>query len=108
MLRTLGIGIVRILPVLLIAFLLAGSVLTQEPTSPPSPQQAPPPATDQKPDQKPADQTNEKPSTQSETKITPQQAEELFRDVDTILDFAEEFLGKDTSLPKKHDVKRRM
>src|SRR6266852_1080481 len=104
MLRTLGIGIVRILPVLLIAFLLAGSVLTQEPTSPPSPQQAPPPATDQKPDQKPADQTNEKPSTQSETKITPQQAEELFRDVDTILDFA----SKDTSLPKKHDVKRRM
>jgi len=104
MLRTLGIGIVRILPVLLIAFLLAGSVLAQEPTSPPSPQQAPPPATDQKPDQKPADQTNEKPSTQSETKITPQQAEELFRDVDTILDFA----SKDTSLPKKHDVKRRM
>src|SRR6266567_2169537 len=104
MLRTLGIGIVRILPVLLIACLLAGSVLAQEPTSPPSPQQAPPPATDQKPDQKPADQTNEKPSTQSETKITPQQAEHLFRDVYTILGFA----SKDTALPIKHEVKRRL
>jgi len=40
----------------------------------------------------------------SETKITPEQAEQLFRDVDTILDFA----SKDSALPKKHDVKRRL
>jgi hypothetical protein len=40
----------------------------------------------------------------TETKITPEQAEQLFRDVDTILDFA----SKDTDLPKKHDVKRRL
>src|SRR5215470_11278896 len=37
-------------------------------------------------------------------KITPQQAEELFRDVDTILNFA----SKDTALPIKHEVKRRL
>lgn len=40
----------------------------------------------------------------TETKITPQQAEQLFRDVDTILDFA----SKDTGLPIKHSVKRRL
>ena len=40
----------------------------------------------------------------SETKITPQQAEELFRDVDTILGFA----SKDTSLTIHRDVKRRL
>ena len=39
-----------------------------------------------------------------ETKITPEQAEQLFRDVDTILDFA----SKDSSLAKKRDVKRRL
>src|SRR5947209_7383045 len=39
-----------------------------------------------------------------QTKITPQQAEQLFRDVDTILDFA----SKDTSLEVKHGVKRRL
>ena len=40
----------------------------------------------------------------TETKITPQQAEQLFRDVDTILDFA----SKDTALEIKHSVKRRL
>lgn len=38
------------------------------------------------------------------TKITPQQADQLFHEVDTILDFA----SKDTNLPIKHDVKRRL
>src|SRR5581483_6422937 len=38
------------------------------------------------------------------TKITPQQAEQLFRDVDTILAFA----SKDTALPIKRGVKRRL
>lgn len=40
----------------------------------------------------------------TESKITPQQAEQLFRDVDTILDFA----SKDTALEIKHSVKRRL
>ena len=40
----------------------------------------------------------------AETKITPEQAQQLFRDVDTILDFA----SKDTSLPKRHEIKPRL
>src|SRR5689334_15656056 len=40
----------------------------------------------------------------TETKITAQQAEQLFRDVDTILSFA----SKDTALEIKHSVKRRL
>src|SRR6266566_741460 len=94
----------RFLIILLFALLVACLGLGQEPASPPAPQQAQSRATDQKPDQKPSGQLNEKPTTSPEPKITPEQAEQLFRDVDTILDFA----SKDTSLPKKHDVKRRM
>src|SRR5215470_917019 len=50
--------------------------------------------------------SQEQKSTESkpEQKITPQQAEELFRDVDTILNFA----SKDTALAIKHNVKRRL
>jgi hypothetical protein len=40
----------------------------------------------------------------TEKKITPQQAEQLFRDVDTIVQFA----SKDTALPVKHEVKRQL
>jgi hypothetical protein len=47
---------------------------------------------------KPAD------SKSKESKITPQQAEQLFRDVDTILDFA----SKDTALGIKRGIKRRL
>src|SRR5438132_9266016 len=65
----------------------------QEPTSP---EQTPPLATEQKP--------ASQPEPKSPPKITPEQAEQLFRDVDTILDFA----SRDTALPKKHDVKRRL
>jgi hypothetical protein len=56
------------------------------------------------PQEKPksADQVASKPA--PETKVTPQQAEQLFRDVDTILDYA----SKDTGLPIKHSVKRRL
>ena len=94
----------RFLLALLLSLLLSCSGLAKESTSAPKPEQAPPPATDQKPEPKPTDQSNENPTPQPETKITPQQAAELFRDVDTILDFA----SKDTSLPIKHEVKRRM
>src|SRR5260370_40723889 len=82
----------------LVAVLSSFSGFAQGPTSS-VPQ--PSPAKDQKP-KLPADQNAQKPN--PETRITPQQAEQLFRDVDTILDFA----SKDTSLPIKHEVKRRL
>jgi hypothetical protein len=51
-----------------------------------------------------SDRSKSADSKATETKITPQQAEQLFRDVDTILDFA----SKDTTLDIKHGVKRRL
>ena len=106
----LAASVVRLVAVLLVTLLLACSGLAQEPPSPPAVQQTEP--AEQKTERNPPGQSETKPGTQAETrsdsqaqtKITPQQAEELFRDVDTILDFA----SKDTSLPKKHDVKRRL
>src|SRR6266487_4254266 len=89
---------------LIIVLLLSGLCFGDEPIAPGSVQQSSPQATESKPDQKPADQSEEKASGKPENKITAQQAEQLFRDVDTILDFA----SKDTSLPIKHEVKRRM
>jgi hypothetical protein len=104
-------GVVRrLLRALVLSLLLACAGLAQEPASSP-PQPSPPTTTQnpQKPDQnaESSDQdqiksASEKP--QPETKITPEQAEQLFHDVDTILDFA----SKDTSLPVKHQVKRRL
>ena len=107
---------------------LLGCAAAQE-TSPPETQPTPPPATGQsapsnkkdrpgtgqpKPDsetqsgEQPATRSNQQPEAQSNKsapiKISPQQAEQLFRDVDTILDFA----SKDSSLPIKHQVKRRL
>jgi hypothetical protein len=102
MFRSSSLGIFRFLAVLLVALLLPYSGLAQEPTSPPASQQTPVPPSEQKPKQSPTEQPDTKSDTQ--TKITPQQAEQLFRDVDTILDFA----SKDTSLPIKHQVKRRL
>jgi hypothetical protein len=77
--------------VLLVALLLSCASFAQEPTA----------SAPQKPEQQ-ADQGVPKPG--PEAKVTPQQAEQLFRDVDTILDFA----SKDTLLPIKHGVKRRL
>src|SRR4051794_12416242 len=102
---------------LLVALLLVSSCLAQEPTQS-TPRQAAPSSSEQKsepkaskPDTDQSDQLDtDKPSTdnsstsQPQTKITPAQAEQLFHDVDTILDFA----SNDTSLPKKHAVKRRL
>src|ERR1017187_1969193 len=84
---------------LLVALMLSGSGFAQEPTSS-APQSSP--SNDQKLEEESADQSAQKLA--SETKVTPQQAEQLFRDVDTILDYA----SKDTSLPIKHGVKRRL
>jgi hypothetical protein len=79
---------------ILIIALLSCVGFAQQPSSP---SDQPSPTTSER---RPSSQAG----SQSETKITPQQAEQLFRDVDIILDFA----SKDTSLPKKHDVKRRL
>jgi hypothetical protein len=57
-----------------------------------------PPSAQAKTDQPAAKQAD------AETKISPKQAEELFRDVDQILQFA----SRDTGLPIKSEVKRRL
>ncbi len=102
---------------LLVAFLFVASCLAQEPAQS-TPEQTAPTASEQnskpkasRPDADQSDQsesdkasTDKSTAAQPGTKITPEQAEQLFHDVDTILDFA----SNDTSLPKKHDVKRRL
>jgi hypothetical protein len=96
---------------LTVAIAVALGARAQEPQgSAQSPSITPDPSSNPKPAQA-GDEKNTKPqansnseSGKSETKISPEQAEELFRDVDTILDFA----SKDTNLHKKHDVKRRL
>src|SRR5579872_419598 len=113
--RCLGRGLNLYSVTLLIVLLLVISCLAQQPAHSTPEQVAP--SSQQKAEPKPsnpeADQSDEsesdkpssdKSSAQPETKITPEQAEQLFHDVDTILDFA----SNDTSLPKKHDVKRRL
>jgi hypothetical protein len=81
--------------------LFAISAWSQAPA--PQPQDNPTPAQQQPPSQK-ADKP-EAPSTEDqEKKISPKEAEELFRSVDEILQFA----SKDTDLPVKHEVKRRL
>ncbi|HZQ19457.1 MAG TPA: hypothetical protein VFA90_12095 [Terriglobales bacterium] len=60
--------------------------------------------TEQKAEQGASKEQSKNQSSKPEAKITPEQAEQLFRDVDTILDFA----SKDTDLPIKHEVKRRL
>src|SRR5579863_4558838 len=99
----------RSLDFVLISFLLASSVFGQDTTSPAPAIQSAPAAIEPNPEsqklepQKPEPQSGQGASNaETETKITPQQAEQLFRDVDTILDFA----SKDTSLPIKHGIKR--
>jgi hypothetical protein len=115
--RYLGRDLNPCFVIVLVALLLLGSGFAQEP-APSKPNQTAPSPTEQKsqsktskPDADQSDQSDtDKPTTdksttaQPETKITPEQAEQLFHDVDTILDFA----SNDTSIPKKHDVKRRL
>src|SRR5260370_469321 len=103
MFRLCRSGLTQPLFVLILTLLLVSGEFAQPPPPPLAPQQTQPPETDQE-KEKPGSQADTKSDTQPPSKITPQQAEELFRDVDTILDFA----SKDTSLPKKHDVKRRL
>jgi hypothetical protein len=109
-------GLNSYLLTLLIALFMATSGLAQAP--PQSTPERATPSNKQKSEPKASEPDNEQseesdtdkptpdksPTSQPETKITPEQAEQLFRDVDTILNFA----SNDTSLPKKHDVKRRL
>lgn len=121
--RPFGVGVWRWFSALGLAFLLLCSADAQEqaaspvpPSALPAPQQQPS-QSEQKsnekaqqagPDGSKIDRStpDESKSADSgtETKITPQQADELFRDVDTILAFA----SKDSLLPIKRDVKRRL
>jgi hypothetical protein len=70
-------------------------VWAQQPAQPPAP-----PAS-QQPPRAPAAGAR---ATRPEEKISPQEAQELFRSVDEILKFA----SQDTGLPIKHEVKRRL
>jgi hypothetical protein len=65
---------------------------------------AKPSATGQAPSAAGQGAAQEKSQAEAETRISPQQAEELFRSVDEIL----KFCSDDTGLPIKHEVKRRL
>jgi hypothetical protein len=93
----------RFVFVLISAVLLVSVGLAQQSTSSPG---SPPSTVGEKPDQKPANPKEDTSENQAkpQAKITPEQAEQLFRDVDTILGFA----SKDTSFPIKHEVKRKL
>jgi hypothetical protein len=91
----------RITRVLLLFLWIAlVGVAAQHSNAQQAPQAAPDNPTQKRPD------TPAPPSAQpgSETKISPQQAQELFRSVDEILKFA----SQETALPIRHEVKRRL
>jgi hypothetical protein len=80
---------------------ISSSIWAQSPAQPPQPGGAVTPVAPQpKQDQKPASGD----AATQENKISPKEAEELFHDVDQILRFA----SKDTGLPIKKEVKRRL
>ena len=80
---------------------ISSSIWAQSPAQPPQPGGAVAPVAPQpKQDQKPASGD----AATQENKISPKEAEELFHDVDQILQFA----SKDTGLPIKKEVKRRL
>ncbi len=64
----------------------------------------PPPPGIQRPAAPPQTEQQKSEPSKPETKVTPQQAQELFRAVDEIL----QFVSKDTGLPIKHEVKRQL
>jgi len=74
----------------------------QTPAEPPQTQNSAPAAQPQKPPEEPAGTKPE--AATEETKISPAEAQELFRSIDQILRFA----SKDTGFPIKHEVKRRL
>src|SRR5215469_937568 len=106
---SLGIFCRRMLPALALVLLLVRGTPAQEsaPATKPAQQQTSPAESGQKSHQaKPEseDQDQAAPPPNPATKITSEQAQQLFHEVDTILDFA----SKDSDLPIKHGVKRRL
>jgi hypothetical protein len=105
-------GIVRlllaiVLAVAVLAPLPAGAQNPQPDDKPAQPAQSPStkePAAQEPPTQEPAKPPGEPPKEKEEVKITPRQAEELFHSVDEIL----EFDSKQTGLPIKKEVKRKL
>src|SRR5580704_14789394 len=87
-----------LLTVAALGLLLVSRAWAQTPAQPPQSGIATPPASEQ--DQKKTDVG----ATSQEQKISAKEAEELFHDVDDILRFA----SKDTGLPIKKEVKRRL
>ena len=76
--------------VLTLALVLGANSLAAQAKSQPAPEQSP--------------QAQKPQPEEPQTKITPEQAQELFRSVDEIL----KFVSKDTKLPIKHPVKREL
>src|SRR5581483_3598040 len=112
MARSFRLSVLRSLAVMVAALLLVSGAIAQDI---PNSQQTAPSSSEQKPREKAGQRQrpdsdaesgkqSESDSSKSETKITPEQAQQLFSDVDTILDFA----SKDTALPIKRRVKRRL
>jgi hypothetical protein len=100
-----GLSLLTLLLVALLGFVAAQ---TQEPANPqqlPQVQGSAPPSKDQPAasDKQSADQGRSA-QAPTETKISPQEAEELFRSVDEIIKFS----SQDTGLPVRHQVKRRL
>src|SRR5579863_10767086 len=91
-----SLAILRLLLAVVLAVCCLGAARQDQQPASPSPSQAPP----QPPPQ--ASQQSEKEP--PEVKITPRQAEELFHSVDEIL----EFDSKQTGLPIRHSVKRKL
>src|SRR2546422_8668071 len=81
--------------------LLAASVGAPQPSAPP---QRSPPAAPQEPKTGGEGARTTPDHTTQEQKISPEEAGELFRSVDEILQFA----SKNTALPIKHEVKRKL
>ncbi|MBV9087139.1 MAG: hypothetical protein JOY79_06620, partial [Acidobacteriaceae bacterium] len=86
----------------------ANTAQADQKPAPPQTQAPPPPRSIEKPEAAPGAQQpgtqSSKPAAEPEKKITAQEADELFRSVDEILQFA----SKDTHLPILHPVKREL
>jgi hypothetical protein len=96
-----GVRVFRTFAASLLAALLWGSVaFSQDQT--PSTQAPPPTATQQQPP--PTGQQQKDEAEEPEKKISPQEAQDLFRSADEILRFA----SKQTGLPIKHEVKHKL
>lgn len=97
-----------LLPLVFLALLGLTAAQAQESNPPPSPQgqgsTPAPPQNQPLPSDKQSADRGKTAQAPAETKISPQEAEELFRSVDEIIKFS----SQDTGLPVRHQVKRRL